>query len=451
MGDRNVAGVELDTRLPEVAAPVRASGEDEWHAGVAWLGLVAVALTVGTVLVARWRGPGLDAAPLDGRWDWRPGLRLVPAVGLGAAVVLWAPGLARTVRWRPLVGLAAGATVVWSVALAAADGWARVSGPLTTRHEYLRGVAHVDDPWEFLRTYTDRLADYPVHLKGHPPGLTLVLWGLERLGLGGAGWASALVIAGAGLATASVLVALRDVAGESAARRAAPFVAIGPPALWYATSGDALYAGVIALGCALLIVGRRPATFVVGGVVLGLALHLTYGAVPLLVIPLAVAWWRRDRRPVVGLAVGVLAVTVAFSLAGFWWLDGLSATRHWYRVGISRHRPDIVFTPFINPGALALMTGPAAAVGLWLLWQRWHRDRLPSSATPGLLAGAALVAVVAADLSGMSKGEVERIWLPFAPWLLTATAVIPAVRAKGWLGAQVGLALVLQAAVRSPW
>jgi hypothetical protein len=32
-----------------------------------------------------------------------------------------------------------------------------------------------------------------------------------------------------------------------------------------------------------------------------------------------------------------------------------------------------------------------------------------------LLVGAALTAVLLADVSGLSKAEVERIWLPFAP------------------------------------
>ena len=41
-----------------------------------------------------------------------------------------------------------------------------------------------------------------------------------------------------------------------------------------------------------------------------------------------------------------------------------------------------------------------------------------------LLVGAAALAVVAADASRMSKAEVERIWLPFVPWLLGACALV---------------------------
>ena len=66
----------------------------------------------------------------------------------------------------------------------------------------------------------------------------------------------------------------------------------------------------------------------------------------------------------------------------------------------------------------------------------------------------ALLAVLAADLSGLSKGEVERIWLPFMPWI--SVAVISLVRrwpreAARWLAAQAGLTIVLQATIAWPW
>ena len=41
------------------------------------------------------------------------------------------------------------------------------------------------------------------------------------------------------------------------------------------------------------------------------------------------------------------------------------------------------------------------------------------------LAGAGLVMVLLADVSQMSKAEVERIWLPFVPWLLISCALLP--------------------------
>ncbi|MYX18556.1 hypothetical protein GTY77_00455 [Streptomyces sp. SID8380] len=62
---------------------------------------------------------------------------------------------------------------------------------------------------------------------------------------------------------------------------------------------------------------------------------------------------------------------------------------------------------------------------------------------------AALVALLAADLSGMSKAETERIWLPFTVWLLPAAALLP--RPRLWLAAQAVLALLLNHLLLTSW
>jgi hypothetical protein len=62
---------------------------------------------------------------------------------------------------------------------------------------------------------------------------------------------------------------------------------------------------------------------------------------------------------------------------------------------------------------------------------------------------AALLALLAADLSGMSKAETERIWLPFALWLLPACAFLP--RPRVWLAAQAVLALLLNHLLLTGW
>jgi hypothetical protein len=70
-----------------------------------------------------------------------------------------------------------------------------------------------------------------------------------------------------------------------------------------------------------------------------------------------------------------------------------------------------------------------------------------------VLCGAALAGLAVADLSGYARGETERIWLPFAPWLLVATgAASRNVRGRqGWLAVQVTAALTLQVTAKSPW
>lgn len=66
-----------------------------------------------------------------------------------------------------------------------------------------------------------------------------------------------------------------------------------------------------------------------------------------------------------------------------------------------------------------------------------------------MLAWAALGALLAADLSGMSKAETERIWLPFVMWLLAAGALVREVRV--WLAAQAVLALLLNHLLLTGW
>ena len=68
-----------------------------------------------------------------------------------------------------------------------------------------------------------------------------------------------------------------------------------------------------------------------------------------------------------------------------------------------------------------------------------------------LLSGAAAATVLAADLSGMSKSEVERIWLPFVPWLLVACALLPQRWLRPALALQVCFALLVQHLLFTGW
>ncbi len=94
----------------------------------------------------------------------------------------------------------------------------------------------------------------------------------------------------------------------------------------------------------------------------------------------------------------------------------------------------------LNLAVLGIACGPAVVAGLARL-----RDR-----ATWFLVGGALLAVVVADLSGLSKGEVERIWLPFSVWLLVAGSVHDP-PGRGWLAVQVAFALTVQTLVRTGW
>jgi hypothetical protein len=417
-----------------VPAPASARARRTALAIGAWVALV------GTAVVWGWsaadREVGLGAAPFVGAWEVRMGPATVLAVVLAAAVVRAGPRLATRLPWRALPPTTAAGAVAFAVTVAAIDGWDRVTAPLTNRHEYEPFAATVDSARSFIAHFVELVPQLPTHVKSHPPFATTVPWLLDQVGLGGAGWLAALVIAGWGVAVAATLVAARAVLGETRARGVAPALVLLPATLWAATSMDALFAGVGAVGVALAVCRRADRRFaLVGGVVLGGAMLLSYGAVLLLAIPVAVAWHRRRAADVLAVAVGVVVVLLAAALAGFWWLDGLTAARVEYWDGFAGDRPLGYLASVGNPAALAVAAGPAVAAGL-------ARRRIHDP----LLLGA-LVAVVVADVSLLSAGEVERIWLPFVPWLALAVAG----NDRRWLAAQAATALGLASVLRSPW
>ncbi len=419
-----------------------------------WVVLVVGSHIAGRIVEAAGTRVFVETPPIMGDLSPRLNLFLVLPVVVAAGVIRWGPGFAERLPWRALLWSAAAAAAAWAVSLALVDGTAALTAPLRHGPDYLHSLQFVDAPGPFLETFTDRIAEYTIHVQGHPPGFLLLLWWMGRIGLGGAGWAAVLVIAGGAAAVPGVLLALREMAGEVRARAAAPFLVLAPAAIWLATSADALYLGMGAWGIALIVLatGRRDLLgdlqALGGGIVCGLGLHASYGLVPLGAVVLAVAIWRRRIRPLAFGSIGIAAVTAAFVVNGFWWLDGLAATQERYFAGLASRRPYAYFV-FGNLGAFALTVGPAAAAGLVRL--RHHGT--------GLLVAAGVVAVLAADLSGMSKGEVERIWLPFVPWVLVAAwPLVVGVRdridhhaARVWLAGQAVVALAIQTLVRTPW
>ena len=282
--------------------------------------------------MGRWRAPAVGG--------------LAPAAALAVAVVAAGPPLARSLPWRRLPPVAGAAASLWATALAAADGWDRLTAPLTTRHEYEPFAARVGDlGGDSSRTYVADLPGRPVHVQGHPPGAVVLAWLLDRLGLGGAGWLAALVIAAWGAAVAFALVAARAVAGEAAARRAAPRWCCCPR-----PCGRPLRS----MPCSprwqpprsLSPPRRRPAAGLAAGLALGVGLLLTYGMA--LVVPIAlVVGGRRTWGPMVAGVAAPLAVAAA---AGFWWPAGLAATGGRYWTGIAAQRPALYLTLVGNPG-----------------------------------------------------------------------------------------------------
>ena len=404
----------------------------------------------------------LGAAPLVGRnfrdgWDWRFGWGLVGAGGLGAlTVVAVIRGWFQRARLRVVVVVSSLGAGLFGLLLALTDGTDGVLFGAADDTEYLANLAAAPPAAEFVRTFVDNIDDYTVHVRGHPPGFVLILKFFDSIGLDGA-WPVAMISVLSGVALpAGVLVAVWAVAGPHWVRRAAPFLIVAPYAIWMVTSADAFYAALAAWGVALVALGRRAQGTAAlglglgGGVVLTTLLFMTYGGALFLLLPLAIAvtgWTGRHpgTTPMVfGAVTAALVVTALWDWAGFWWFDGAEAVREEYWQGTAQFRIWNYFI-FANLAAALFAIGPASFVGLTQLKDRrlW------------ILVGGGLAALLVADLSQLSKAEVERIWLLFYPWIVLAGATCALSRRRAvWplaVGVQVVAAVLLQAALVTKW
>ncbi len=422
--------------------------------------LVVAAAVVGRGLIRDGVQILLPFPPLLASWEPHLGWGTPVALVVAVLVVARGPELAARMRWGGLMAAAGAAALAWTVSLALVDGWQRgVVERLASEEEYLHDVPRVAGVLEMLRTFSDHiLTDQPVHwtthVGAHPPGVFLLFVWLDRIGLGGGEPAGLFVMLVGSSACVAVAVGLQALGAEDVARRALPFGVLLPGAVWIGVSADGMFAGVLAWGVALLAVATRGSAgsavaAVTGGVLLGYALYLSYGLVLGGLLPLAVLAVTRAWR-VAGLAVlGAAAVVAAFTAAGFWWFTGFAHVRVIYAASIAETRPYSFFV-WANLAALAFAIGPAVVAGL----RRAASDaagprELPAAAV--LLTVAGLAAIVLADLSGMSKAEVERIWLPFALWLVLPCALLPREHVRYWLAAQASLALAVNHLLLTVW
>jgi hypothetical protein len=332
---------------------------------------------------------------------------------------------------------------------------------MTNDHEYLIAARAIDDVPAMLGHYVERIPrshpdNWPTHLAGHPPGAVLFFVALVRLGLGGDLAAALVVVALAASIPAAVLVTLRTLDAERVARLVAPFLVLSPAAVFLAVSADAVFATCAAWGFAALAVsaararggamGAMVAWGALAGLLLGWCVMSSYGLPLLGTIALAVLWLSRSWWPLPVAAVVASAVVAAFALAGFAWWEAYPVLVDRYWDGIAATRP-AAYWMWGNFGALVVSAGPLLGAGLAVAARRHGgQDR-----TLAVLALAAATAVLVADLSRMSKAEVERIWLPFVPWLTVSMALLPGGWRRWGLVLQVGTALLVQHLLYTSW
>ncbi len=315
------------TRSPRRQPPPRAP-VDAW-APVAppvwgWIALMITAVTlVVCYLVGRWLQAGDTRLftllpPLTGRLDPRLPWTTIAPLGVGGAVLTWGPSAARRLGWRGLLWLGALVALAWSASLAVVDGSAGFVDPVLREGDYLSSLPFIEAPGPFLSRFVGTIDLYSTHVRAHPPGLLIALWWLDGIGLGGPAWVAVLQHVAAASAVPAALLAVRDVSTSAVARRVAPFLVLAPAAVAIG-SGDAVFlaVGVWAVAALVVATGRSSGSgaevtwALVGGLLFGLAIFLSYGLVLLGAVPLAVAIARRRLRPLLVAGVGVALVTIA--------------------------------------------------------------------------------------------------------------------------------------------
>jgi hypothetical protein len=404
-----------------------------------------------------------ESEPLFGAWEIHASWGTGPAILLAVAAVIWGPVVAQRLSWRTLTLGSWAVACGWAFALAMIDGWQRgFAGRLTTRDEYLSQVPSITDIPAALRTFSSRILDYRpdswiTHVSGHPPGALLTFVWLDRIGLHGGAWAGLLCLLVGSSATAAVVIAIRALADEQTARRAAPFVAVAPTAIWVAVSADGYFAGVAAWGIALLALAvHRPVRFpalvaAAAGVLLGWGVFVSYGLVliglPALAVLVSAPGWRPALRALGPAVLAAVAVAVTFAVAGFYWFDGYTLVQQRYWQGIAKYRP-FQYWWWANLASVVCAIGLGSVAGITRVFDVAAIRRCSGF---HLLLLAMLAAIACADLSMLSKAEAERIWLPFTIWLTAAPALLPVGAHRLWLAINAAGALLVNTVMVTSW
>jgi hypothetical protein len=431
--------------------------------------LAALALMLAGLVVPaalQWHVHANAFAPLSADWRPRWGPGTLAAIVIAAAAAVWADGLAHRLSWRALLAGVFFAGLAWLVALATVDGRAGLAAQLDTKgyNEFLPTARSVGSISGLLHEFISRIPDgsvghWPTHVAGHPPGAVLFFVLLVRVGLGG-GLATGLVVTVlAATVPVAVLVTLRQLGAHVPARRVAALLTFGPIAIWSAVSVDAVLAACTAWAvCAAAAAAmtdvpvRRAGWAMLSGVLFGTALMLSYGLAVAGLLVVAVLVAARTLRPVPFAALGTAAVVALFAASGFRWWDALPVVHDRYYAGLARLRPASYWV-WGDLAALCFCTGPLVGASLAAVARRARavlRGPRPTRVVVTLsLAGTACI--VLADASLLSKAEVERIWLPFAPWLLLGAALLPARWRRAALIGQVGFAVVVQSLLFTKW
>jgi hypothetical protein len=437
------------------------------------------------------RGP----APYPPEWQWSlrsgplgPWLPVVAAAAalLGLVAACATPWAMRRPRLAAAGVLSSGvfAGFAFQIALAAThqegvlEGLMHRAESRTISSYYTVAVSEeARDPWSFLSHFHERLRAYretAKHAATHPPGPVLyyraALWACERAtwlsddllrpmrgrriasspdvrAERAAGLLGALVLGLLAAAAAWPTAALGEALGLgplAAAQVGLLYELLPGPALMI-PQFDAALALPVAAATALLALsiarGRVAAsTAALAGALAALAFFVSYGAVAFIAIgavaALSLAPTRRAaaRAGLVTLAIATataVLLTAATTLSGYHLVSAARTALEIHRESYTAHRSYLLWLIF-DPLDFALFLGaPLAALALTRLAvvaTTLRREPRPPERF-GVTLAMAIALLVA---SGVTRGEVGRIWIPLMPLVLVAVFAPTADRHDAW-------------------
>jgi hypothetical protein len=326
-------------------------------------------------------------------------------------------------------------------------GWSHVfdlsrHGSFEASREYLPALAQLHRGVHYyVEHFASLLPDLPTHTKGNPPGPVVAM---HLLGITTAGRLAAVCIAAGALSAPLAYLLGRELGGERRGRLAGVLMVFSPaPVLFGVTSLDAVFT---ALGTATAWLLVSPCTRR-RGLGCALAAIASFFSWVLLAIPVwavLVTLRREGARTAARLAGGAVGAILLLSAGLAIGLDYdpvgiLRALTRIYGEGAAAHRP-YVFWLFGSPAAWTAMLGLPIA---------WAAARALAAGDPAALALGALIVV--STVAGFTKGETERIWLPFVPLACVTAAAIPIGRLQALLGALAVQALAIEVLFGTVW
>ncbi len=319
---------------------------------------------------------------------------------------------------------------------------------------------------EYLRHYHEQLQSKPFHAATHPPGLPMLFWFWRRVAmtptmqklvpldevslkvirkiyihiapplrpnrvypsdadLKASWWVAFFCF----LCSIAAMLIWAWTAWQLKPNPAVvPLIATTPSTLWWQTTVDSIHLLFVTLtftSAFFWMKRRKMLGAVLTGLWAGWALWLAFkNAVPLLCIALWLLWEsakKGNRLTLTQLFVSLLLVfspyLFAWLLFGFQPLETFKAASAAHHAQAGAHARSYLPWVFVNFADFAMGLGGAWFGLLPICLWNWHKEQFRPSLTV-----ATLLILTALDFSGMVRGEVTRIWMPFIP-LLTFDAI----------------------------